>query len=75
MIFPLVPYAHPGEKLQIIMDPRGKSMCPLAKAVRTEELDPGFVKSVERATRLLMTVRECREFIYSLSSQLDEFLV
>ena len=75
MIFPLVPYAHKGEKLQIIMDPRGRSMCPLAKTMHPDELDPDFVKSVERAMHLLMTVKECREFIYSLSSQLDEYFV
>lgn len=74
MIFPLVPYAHRGEKLQIIMDPRGRSMCPLVQAVKIEELDPEFVKAVTRAMNMLMKVRECREFIYSLSKQLDEFL-
>ena len=37
-IFPLVPYAKRGEKMEIIMDVRGKGMCPLATAMKKEDL-------------------------------------
>lgn len=72
-IFPLVPYAKRGEKLQIKMDIRGRGMCPLATAMRIEDLSPHFVKKVTEAMRICMKVRETREFIYALSESLDIF--
>lgn len=71
-IFPLVPYAKRGEKLKIVMDIRGRGMCPLASAMKIEDLDPLFVERVTSAMNLCMKVRETREFIYSLSEILDE---
>ena len=71
-IFPLVPYAKRGEELQIIMDIRGRGMCPLATAMKVEDLDPEFVEKVTSAMKLCMKVRETREFIYSLSESIDE---
>lgn len=71
-IFPLVPYAKRGGELQIIMDIRGRGMCPLATAMKIEDLDPLFVERVTSAMKLCMKVRETREFIYSLSESLDE---
>lgn len=71
-IFPLVPYAKRGEELEIRMDIRGRGMCPLATAMKIEDLDPLFVERVSLAMKLCMKVRETREFIYSLSESLDE---
>lgn len=71
-IFPLVPYVHRGEKLSIIMDPRGKGLCPLASAADISDLDKDFVKAVKRAMLICMQVRECREFIYALTESIDE---
>lgn len=72
MIFPLVPYARRGEKMKIIMDPRGRGMCPLARAMSINDLEPSFVKAVHRSMKLLTANSECMEFIYSLSEILDE---
>ena len=71
-IFPLVPYAKRGGELQILMDVRGKGMCPLATAMKIEDLDYEFVQKVTLAMRLCMKVRDIREFIYSLSESIDE---
>ncbi len=71
-IFPLVPYAKRGEELQILMDVRGKGMCPLATAMKIEDLDSKFVERVSLAMKLCMNVGEIREFIYSLSESIDE---
>ncbi len=72
-IFPLVPYAKRGGELEIRMDIRGKGMCPLATAMKIEDLDPLFVEKVTSAMKLCMKVKETREFIYSLSESLDDF--
>ncbi len=71
-IFPLVPYAKRGGKLSIIMDIRGRGMCPLATAMKKEDLSPLFVERVTKAMQLCMLNRETREFIYSLSESIDE---
>lgn len=71
-IFPLVPYAKRGEKLQILMDVRGRGMCPLATAMKIGDLSPEFVEKVTQAMQLCMAVRETREFIYALSGSLDD---
>ncbi len=71
-IFPLVPYAKRGEKLQILMDIRGRGLCPLATAMRITDLDPLFVQRVTMAMNMCMKFRDTREFIYSLSELLDE---
>ncbi len=74
-IFPLVPYVKRGEKMEIVMDVRGKGMCPLATAMRVEDLSPDFVDAVTRAMKMCMLVRETREFLYSLSDSLNEFKI
>lgn len=74
-IFPLVPYAKRGEKLQIIMDIRGRGMCPLATAMKKEDLSPEFIETVTEAMQLCMAVRDTREFIYALSESLDEMKI
>ncbi len=71
-IFPLVPYAKRGEKLKIMMDIRGRGLCPLATAMKIEDLDPLFVERVTKAMNICMKVKSTREFIYSLSESLDE---
>ena len=71
-IFPLVPYAKEGEELKIVIDIRGRGMCPLATAMKIEDLDPEFVKKVTLAMKLCMNVKQTREFIYALSESIDE---
>ena len=58
--------------LQIVMDVRGRGMCPLATAMKIEDLSPEFVEKVTYAMKLCMNVRQTREFIYALSESLDE---
>ena len=55
------------------MDMRGKGMCPLATAMKKEDLSPLFVEKVEEAMLLCMSVYDTREFLYSLSDSLDVF--
>lgn len=74
-IFPLVPYAKRGEDLKIVMDVRGRGMCPLATAMKVEDLSPEFVQAVTKAMKMCMLVRETREFLYALSDSLDEIKI
>lgn len=71
-IFPLIPYAHRGEDLKIVMDIRGRGMCPLADAMHIEDLSEEFTDRVTRAMKLCMCNKEIREFIYALTDSIDE---
>ena len=69
-IFPLIPRVEKNGTFKLVMDPRGREMCPLAKAMRVDELDSNFVKTVEKVIRKCMFVKECRDFLYSLSEEI-----
>lgn len=73
-IFPLTPYTGSDGKLRIITDPRAKSICPLAAAMRKDEYNHGFVRNVERTFRLLMKNRRFADFMKDYSAYLSEYL-
>ena len=65
-IFPLTPYVKDGV-LSVIIDPRGKLICPLTS------VSDSFFRAVFNVSRLLFKVSETRKFLYSVSEQIDEF--
>lgn len=71
-IFPLVPYAKRGSRMRIIMDPRARPLCPLARVLQPRDLEPDFYKNVRRSMQLLMKFHATREFIYEQSELIDE---
>ena len=71
-IFPLAPYKKEGEPLRIIMDPRAKAMCPLARTVKVGDLDARFVRRVTLIFRVLMRNRQVEKFVTELSYLMDE---
>ncbi len=72
-IFPLTPYINKDNKLQIIVDPRAKGICRLAKLMNTDEFDPVFIKNIERAFRLLIKNKRVYDFLVEYSRYLDEY--
>lgn len=72
-IFPLTPYVGKDGKLQVIMDPRAKSVCPIAKELDMDELPEAFSKRVKKAFLPLMKNAEFRAFMKTYSEYLDEF--
>lgn len=74
-IFPLTPYKKPANRLQIIIDPRAKVMCPLAKTMDIDELDERFVETVGYIFRVMEKNSEIRCFIEDLSGLLDEYMI
>lgn len=71
-IFPLTPYLTPEGRLDIRMDPRANSLCPLARNLTVEELNPDFFQAVEGVCRLILDDEDGRDFISCLSQILDE---
>lgn len=72
-IFPLTPYIDEQNHLRVIVDPRGKGLCPLARGLYTEDFEPAFVKNVERAFALLAKNKRVWAFLKAYSAQLDEY--
>jgi hypothetical protein len=73
-IFPLTPYVTLKEILTIVMDPRARYLCPLARSLKRSELNPEFVTKVRQAFQLLMADAIIKEFIRVQSRLLDEFI-
>lgn len=66
-IFPLFPYIDISGELRIIMDPRGKGICPLAKALDISDLDPDFTRTVTYISRLMMRNSLLYSYLFELS--------
>ncbi len=71
-IFPLIPYLKEGGKPEIIIDPRAKSMCPLAKTFTLADFEPEFVRRVKLIFGVLLKNADVREFVIEQSYVLDE---
>lgn len=72
-IFPLTPYLDEKGKLQVIIDPRAKGICPPAKAFFLDDFEPVFVKNVEKTFKLLLKNKQFYAFLKEYSKYLDEF--
>ena len=72
-IFPLTPYMDADGKISVIVDPRGKGICPMAKAFYLEDFDEKFVRNIEKTFRLLAKNKQIKAFLKSYSEYIDEF--
>ena len=71
-IFPLFPYVDMNWEMKVILDPRGRGICPLA-IMENSDLDSQFVKRVTRAGKIMMKIPLMREYLFSLSRLIDEY--
>ena len=71
-IFPLTPYLDDNGNVDIMVDPRAKSVCPLSKALRVDEYDRAFVKNILKAFRLLCKNKEVYAFMQSYTAYLKD---
>ncbi len=72
-IFPLTPYLTDDGKLDIIIDPRAKGICPLAKSFYMEDFERDFTENIKKAFRLLLKNRKFYSFMQEYSRYIDEF--
>lgn len=72
-IFPLTPIINDEGKIEIITDPRAKSICPLAKTLYLDEYEENFVKSVKKAFTLLAKNKRVRAFLVEYTKYINEF--
>lgn len=72
-IFPLFPFIDISGNLEIIMDPRGKGLCPLAGALHTNELDKKFVDTVRYVSKLMMKNSLLYSYMFELSRFTEQY--
>lgn len=73
-IFPLVPYLAKRTHMTLIVDPRARALCPLAKAFVLDEFDVCFVETVGYVMRVLSRFPAIRAFLEAQSDLLEEYL-
>ncbi|MDO5398307.1 MAG: hypothetical protein Q4G33_10295 [bacterium] len=73
-IFPLTPHLTNDGKLEVITDPRGRAVCPLAKADYIDHMDERFVHNIYRAFSLLMKSPHFRAFMEVYNDYINDFL-
>ena len=72
-IFPLTPYLNSDGKLEIIVDPRAKSLCPLSHELDVDEYDYRYVKNIKKAFTLLLKNDELMAYMKQYSEYIDEY--
>lgn len=72
-IFPLTPIIDDNGKIEIITDPRAKSVCPLAKTLELDEYDEDFVRAVKKAFILLSKNKRVYTFLKEYTNYINEF--
>ena len=73
-IFPLVPYKKEGKPLKLIMNPLAKGMCPLARSLEVEQLEPSFIKNVYKAMNRILKLKDGEDYIKMLTEISDDYL-
>ncbi len=72
-IFPLAPH-RTRQGLELVLDPRGRGMCPFVRAGDIRLLSGSFYRKVLYAMKLVDRTREGNLFIDRLSKTVDELL-
>jgi len=72
-IFPLTPIIDDSGKLQIITDPRAKSVCPLSKALKMTEYNERFVKNIYRSFSLLRQNPQVEAFLKAYTEIINDY--
>lgn len=71
-IFPLTPVLRDG-RIEVVTDPRARSVCPLVKVLGVDEYERSFVKNIRNAFVLLTKNAEFRAFMEEYSQYLEEY--
>lgn len=73
-IFPLTPYLDQEGTLQIIIDPRAKSLCPLSTNLDINEFSDDFIKNIKKTFYILLSNKEFYSFMRAYSEYISEYL-
>lgn len=72
-IFPLTPIIDDDGNLQVITDPRAKSICPLSKALKLDEYSERFSKNIYRCFSLLRQNPQIEAFLKEYTKIIKEY--
>ena len=74
-IFPFVPYINYEGEVEVIVDPRAETICPLASCADEVDFDDEFLDRVSEAITLGMECDDFMSFIEAQSKLIDEYEV
>ncbi len=72
-IFPLTPYIDSGGRVNVMVDPRAKRMCPLSVSLDIDDYDRAFVRNIKKAFRLLCKNKQIYAFMNVYTEYLKEY--
>lgn len=72
-IFPLFPYIDLSGDLHIIMDPRGKSICPLVRANMMDSIDKRFLDMVRYVSKIMLKNPLLYSYLFELSRFTEQY--
>lgn len=73
-IFPLTPILDGEGKIDVIIDPRAKSICPLSKGLELSEYNPEFIRNIKKAFNILASNKEFKVFLKAYTEYISEYL-
>ncbi|WP_050753713.1 hypothetical protein [Pseudobacteroides cellulosolvens] len=73
-IFPFAPYLDSVGRLSIIEDPRAKYLCPLLFDEAEIKISRKFKRDILKVFRILVQDKEIKDYLYTLSRVLDEYI-
>ncbi|MFA7637444.1 MAG: hypothetical protein WCX81_06745 [Monoglobales bacterium] len=72
-IFPLFPYIDISGELHVMMDPRGKGICPLIRAMNMSDLDKRFCDMVTYVLKLMLKNPLLYSYLFELSRFTEQY--
>lgn len=73
MVFPFFPLINDKGKIEAVIDYRGYGICPMVKNQDFIKFNRKFIKTVEKAGKLLYTDTDIREFMKSTENDILEY--
>ncbi len=73
MIFPFFPLINENGKIKAVIDYRGYGICPMIKNSDFIKFNRKFIKTVEKAGKLLYTDTDIKEFMISKGNEILEY--
>lgn len=73
MIFPFFPVINDKGKIKAVIDYRGYGICPMVKNCEFIKFNRKFIKTVEKAGKLLYTDTDIKEFMISKGNEILEY--
>ena len=74
-IFPFFPVLTASGEIEVTIDPRGRSLCPLVRNAPDIAFNSSFIRRVETAGKALARKQECRELLREITEEINDIFI